>query len=271
MKERTVWHWQDLESWQTVIWGLVSDVLDKRVINAFRQSPPEYLVSDDLSWLDKIVKKATGERVSTSEMLASRLMLHYDAIRAFHGARPVNVESYYERGLEPLDAKAAEKVARSTFLSGNFPELTERHIDEAIRAVGTEVRDGRLYFEANEQWLVGYCAHYMLYGSEYLTGIAAQIDAPKDYRAIFLARGKPTVFVCDVPLNYMHSDAVEEFAGTALVCMFERLLYPETKHPKVGDGAGICLRRSLPPELIVSHYHPTLLKDPLTKKMVLIE
>lgn len=57
---RTVWHWQDILKWQDEIWGLVSDVLDTRVIEYFYKARPEYLVSDDMSWLDHIVARATG-------------------------------------------------------------------------------------------------------------------------------------------------------------------------------------------------------------------
>lgn len=122
-------------------------------------------------------------------------------IRAFHGARPVMVRSYYEQGLMPLDSSAVEYQVRSTLLSPQYPELTSQHIQDAISAVGSRGRAGMVFLEAKEQMLLENCAHYMLFGSKYLTGVAAQIKGSKDYRKVFLTIGSPTVFVCDVPLR----------------------------------------------------------------------
>lgn len=261
--DRRVWNWQALPTWRDEMWRLLSDVVDAAVIAEFRQSPPEFIVSDDLSWLDDIVRKVTGREVDTKDLLANRLLKRYDAIRAFHGARPIDVETYYKEGLRLLDAERVEASSRSTFLSGSFPELTPAHIENAIQAVGRDMREGRLYFEANERMLVEHCAHYMLYGSEYMVGIAAHIEGHRDYRQVLKQHGTPTVFVCDIPLDYMHPNAVAEFAGMAVEVLFKSILEPNYSHPLVGSGAGICLRRALCPDCIVSHYHPQGLKDPL--------
>lgn len=261
---RRVWYWQALPTWQEEVWHLLSDVVDSHVITEFRRTPPEFIVSDDLSWLDDIVRKVTGREVDTKDLLANRLLERYDAIRAFHGARPIDVERYYKEGLLLLDAERFEASVRSIFLSGSFPELTLTHVDNAIQAVGRDLRERRLYFEANERLLIDYCAHYMLYGSEYMVGIAAHIKGHRDYRQVLKQRGTPTVFVCDVPLNYMHPSAVAEFAGMALEVLFESLLEADYSHPSVGRGGGICLQRPLSPDCIVCHYHPQEIKDPLS-------
>jgi len=263
MSDRRVWNWQALPTWSDEMWRLLSDVVDADVIVEFRQSPPEFIVSDDLSWLDGIVRKVTGREIDTKDLLANRLLERYDAIRAFHGACPIDIELYYKEGLLLLDAERFEASVRSIFLSDSFPELTPAHIENAIQAVGRDLREGRLYFEANERMLIDYCAHYMLYGSEYMVGIAAHIEGHKDYRQVLKRRGTPTVFVCDVPLDYMHSNAVAEFAGMAIEVLFESLLDASYVHPQLARGGGICLRRPLSPGLIVGHYHPRELKDPL--------
>lgn len=263
MTDRRVWNWQNLPSWRDEVWRMLSDVVDEHVIAEFRRSPPEFIVSDDLSWLDDIVRKVTAREVDTKDLLANCLLEHYDAIRAFHGARPGDVETYYENGLLLLDAERFEASVRSVFLSGGFPELTPAHIENAIQAVGRDLREGRLYFEANERMLIDFCAHYMLYGSEYMVAIAAHIKGHRDYRQLLKHRGTPTVFVCDVPLEYMHPKAVADFAGLAIEVLFESLLDADYNHPSVGRGGGICLRRPLSPDCIVSHYHPDGLRDPL--------
>src|SRR5205085_5151702 len=112
-----------------------------------------------------------------------------------------SVASYYERGLVPLDTQAAAALAKELFLSGAFPELNQTLLDEAMARVGTDTRVGRVYFELDEQLLVEDCGHYLLYGSEYILGIAAELESgqDRDYRQLLKGMGKPTIFVCDVP------------------------------------------------------------------------
>ncbi|WP_316859223.1 hypothetical protein [uncultured Cohaesibacter sp.] len=50
-----VWDWQCFNSWKGKIWSIFADVLTADVRQAFINSLPEYLVSDDLSWLDEII------------------------------------------------------------------------------------------------------------------------------------------------------------------------------------------------------------------------
>jgi len=146
--------------------------------------------------------------------------------------------------------------------------VTAAHVDEAIQYVGPELRHGRVYFDAHERELVESCGHYMLYGSEYVTAVAAHIQGPRDYRQALKTRGTPTVFVCDVPIAAMHSDAVEEFAGIAVKVLFKRLLDPTFEHPQPHDGGGICIRRALPANRIIRHYHPTHIADPFLGNLV---
>lgn len=55
---KRVWHWTDFDSWRATIQQLLSDVLTPEVYELFRAQPPEYVVGDDLGWLDAIIERS---------------------------------------------------------------------------------------------------------------------------------------------------------------------------------------------------------------------
>lgn len=262
---RRVWHFEDLAAWKAEVLELLEPIVGDGVIREFCRQPPKYIVCDDLSWLDKIIARARGLETDSKWFLSEQLRTRYDVIRAYHGARPVDLAPYYERGLEPMDPARMEQQARDFFLSGRFPGVTSNDVEQAIASVGRQLREGRIYFEASKRMLEDHCAHYMLYGSEFITGVAAGLTRRHglDYRQELKTVGRPTIFVCDVPLSWMPEGWLEEYAGSALEALFEALLDPGYRHPPDGRGTGIMIQRRLPPEYIVAHYHPQRLMDPL--------
>lgn len=256
-----VWDFDAFETWRDTMWTLMDDVLDVRVRRAFEHDPPEYVVGDDLSWLDEIIAGATGADTDIKTMAAARINHHFRAFRACHATRTADIETYYRDGLRPLNPRRVHDRAAEIFLNGDFPELSSADLDRAIAAVGLETRDGRVFFDANEEALVDHAGHYLLYGGEYLIAIAARLPRVRDYRQRLKDFGTPTLLVCDVAFELMGSHTLLEFAGVALEYMFERLLDDDFE-PERLRGAGFSIRHPLPPEQIVGHYHPTRIRDP---------
>ncbi|WP_376967735.1 hypothetical protein ABNQ39_36465 (plasmid) [Azospirillum sp. A26] len=263
-----VWDWQTYKSWRGVVWDLLSDVIDDQVRGAFLVDPPQCVAGDDLSWLDKIILKARGETVDSKALLADRLVHRFTHLRAVHGTRTDDVGSFYKHGLLPLDPEFSHRNVRRIFLEGMFPELTAGDVEEAIAAVGHTYRAGRVYFEANEPMFLEQCGHYLHYGSEYVTAIAAHLPGSRDYRQVLKKEGQPTLFVCDVPLGLVSGHTVLEFSGMALSYIFEDLLEGNDYVPDPWRGAGFAIRYPLPPACIVGHYHPAHVRDPLARRGV---
>ena len=215
------WDFNSYRSWRDEIWKLIADFADDDVRKAFVARPPEYVVGDNLSWLDDIVERVHGYRIESKTELLILLEERYDALRAVHGTRTDDVNRFYRHGLTPLVPREFEEKARDIFLSGAFPELSTSDLERAIAAVGVHTREGRIYFDTNEGELVGYCGHSMLYGSEYLTAIAANLGRARDYRQVLKEGGRATLFVCDVPFSFIGSDTLAEFAGMALEYVFQ--------------------------------------------------
>ncbi|WP_159994030.1 hypothetical protein [Roseomonas sp. 18066] len=260
-----VWDFHDFRSWRATAWEIAADFLDERVREEFRRSPPEYVVSDDLSWLDSIIDRATGRILDSKRLMAVRLAKRYDFLRCCHATNARDLGLYYGRGIQPLVPERAREAARAIFLDGSYPELTADDVEEAIKATGHGLRAGRVFFEVNERSLVADGGHYLLYGSEYLTGIAAHLRGAvrRDYRQALKGRGTPTVFLCDVPITALRMDMLEA-AGTVLEFLFEELLEGDDCVPDPHRGFGFSIPQALPPDRIVGHYHPTGVRDPLT-------
>lgn len=257
-----VWDYRAYSTWRDEIWKLISDFADAEVQSEFKAAPPEYVVSDDLSWLDDIVYDVHGTEIDSKRCLAQRLRERYRAMRAVHGTRTAEHDRFYSEGLQPLVPDRFHADAREVFLSGDFPELSESDLQSAIAKVGADLREGRVFFEANEEMLIEHAGHYMLYGSEYLLAIAANIGNRRDYRQVLKNRGIPTLFVCDVPLDFISADTLLEFSGDALAKVFQELLDGDDFEPDRWLGAGFCINVPLAPEHLVGHYHPVVRRDP---------
>lgn len=258
-----VWDLHHYISWRNVIWELISDFVDEEVKAYFLKHPPKYVVSDELDWLDNIVLKVHDREIDSKVELAEMLRHRYDAMRAYHGTRTADIESFYTKGLIPLQPSYFNDQARKIFLSGDYPHLTEKHLEDAIKEVGSDLREGRVFFEANESELLNRCGHYILYGSEYLTGIAAHLGRYPDCRQALKKIGTPTVLICDVPLDLISEHSIRELSGMALEFIFQELLDGKKFRVDRTRASAFSIREPLPASCITGHYHPTGVRDPL--------
>lgn len=257
-----LWDLNQHSTWNSVVWELISDFADARLQKAFLRSKPEYLVSDDLSWLDDLVLKLQGYEIDSKQVLADRLHRRFRAIRTCHGTSTHSLDEIYKQGLRPLAPEEFHAQARQIFLSGEFAELSEANLLSAIEAVGCKTREGHIYFEANERFLIEMCGHYMLYGSEYLTALAANLGGNRDYRRVLKGRHPPTLLICDVPLELIPPRTVTEFAGIALQSIFQELIDGPAYDPIKWHGLAFSIQEQLEPSCIVGHYHPSIPRDP---------
>ena len=262
---RRTWDWSDFKSWQGEFRNLLSDLVTPKLVCAFRSNPPEYVVGDDLNWLDTLISDQRDICVSSKQVLAERIVERYDAMRAYHGARPFEPAHYQKQGLVVLDGPARVTEFR-TFLDTIGLSVEPDRLSEAVLRVGTDLREGRIFFEANADFLLRHCGHYMLYGSEYINAIAAQIS--ERHRAALQRIGVPTVFVCDVPLRLISDGQIEDYAGMALQSLFMAELNDGFEHAGEHDPSGLMIRENLPPDCIVGHFHPDRLFDPYTQTWV---
>ena len=257
-------------TWRKRVWTLIDDVITNQVKAAFKRNPPDYLVSDDLTWLNEIVSAETGRHVEMKRLLAFRLAREYRAFRVGHGTRTNDLAQFYERGLRYLRAGDVEDTARALFMVPKFNGVTENKFAAAVNAINARSaaggREGHLYFCANERDLItrtGGAGHYLIYGSEYLYCLGIRLVGPSETQKTLKSIGRPTMFVCDIPMTTMCSSTLMDFAGSILEYLFSELIDRRMHALSPEAGSALSLARDLPPEHIVGHYHPARVYDPL--------
>ena len=147
-------HWEDIESWLRPLEALLPEATSIDVAAAIRRQPPEYLVADDLSWLNRVVEARGNRDFDAESVLTERLLSAFTHLRAYHGCRPKEGDNHHEIGLVPLDVNRARDSAREIFHSSKFPELSPAIVDKAIASMPTENREGRIFFEASKHALL---------------------------------------------------------------------------------------------------------------------
>ena len=260
-----------VETWRERIWRMLGDLVTDEVRAEFVRHPPEYVVSDDLSWLDDLINGVTGEITDIKTLTADRLRKEYRAFRAGHATRTNDLAQFYQNGLKVLNAAEVEDRARSVFLNGQFKYATEERLQNAIDEIKARDpaggREGRLYYCAREEELfsrAGGAGHYLTYGSEYLYCLGIRVASSWETKKALTGIGSPTMFVCDIPMVMIRSGALEEFAGSILEYLFCELVDELEAHAlSPGAGSALSLTENLPAECIVGHYHPATIYDPL--------
>lgn len=268
MARKTVLEWRTFNIWSKQIKRITRDLLSKDVLEEFKSENAPEIYSDDIGWLEDIVERVNPEAAGgdLEHELTIRLMKYYSAVRAFHASCPHDVMSYYEKGLLPLDPEAARIAVKGHFLGGDFPELSESNLDAAIKDTSLETREGRIYFNLDERFLIEHCGHYLLYGSEYATGVAASLnrnrtDKTKNYKKSLKNLGRPTMFICDVPWDMISEGTKSELTRTFLAELFRHLKTPSYRPTMIDFGFSI--RHRLPSAQIAGHYHPEEVRDPI--------
>jgi hypothetical protein len=129
-------------------------------------------------------------------------------------------------------------------------------VDTAIAEIENELDSGRVYVVADDAVLLKHAAHYLIYGSEWISAILGAAG-----RRVLLQRGVPTVLEIDLPLRMSSMQTRTELA-TKMLREWTRLACnrPDWSSP---IDFSFRLRTDIPAAWIVRHSHPAELRDPL--------
>lgn len=167
----------------------------------------------------------------------------YSHIRGYHGCRVLNLDDYYKNGIIPITKN--ETLKRAVYLLKS-DRLSEEKIVEVFNSNWMNLVEIHKYvwFTLTKSELINYCGHYLIYGSKFICGIAAELYCQEN-----LKKGIPTIFHCDIPIEKIPSDYLGD--------LNERI--------QVGDGAncGFKIIGSINKDEIVRCEHPSLILDPL--------
>ena len=125
MKKKDIFIWRDSKEWLMVVHNLLSDIINDTIVAKARQNVPAYISHDNFLWLDLIIDEHYNFFYDIKEVINSRFCQYYSHIKAYHGCRPEDVNSYYKKGIVTLDPQIFNQLAYQIFCSKelNFSEL----------------------------------------------------------------------------------------------------------------------------------------------------
>jgi hypothetical protein len=231
------------------------------VLDEIRARPPQYFVSDDLGWLEHAVERALGEQLGAEDLFLQQFRRRFTHIRAYHGCRTENVGSYFEEGIRPLSTAEVIERTKAFFLSGRFPEITPAIFERAEEGAHRYKEEPKVWFGTHKKKMLRDYGHYALYGSEKAIAIAFGIHTATgyDYRQALKLLGKPTLIVCDIPIDRVPHSFLKCYTNEMLVAWLEKSVRGE--HGYDGDGAFPILE-TVDREYIVRVEYPEIIADP---------
>lgn len=254
--------WSGYSSWAQRIESLLYDLLPKLAIRLAVCNPPSIRSDTSFEWMRQYISAAENDLSwDLEEKIFHKTRRLFPLIRAYHGCRPENPKTYHIDGIVPLDYDLMTQRAKSFFKE--VAGVTEDQFLEATKDYGRYLTNGEIWFSLNPVHIYKYACHYMIYGSEHIAGIAANlrrhIDHTINYQLFLKLIGKPTLLICNVPTVWLDYDTVLSLANNLIT----RYLNKEA-----GRSVSICdddfcfvLRKRLPPRHIVFVHHPIVLQD----------
>ncbi len=185
--------------------------------------------------LDELIKK----RINNVDLSGE-----YTHIRGYHGCRPISIDNYYQNGIKPIEKEFAKREAIFRLCDQWITE--EKVIDRFNKswdALKHPHKSVWLTYSENEFFDVS--GHYLIYGSEFLCGMAAQLFCQPNLKRL----GIPTIFHCDIPLQNIPEAYLSGI--NQQICMRD-------------SSGGFRVYGEVLAEEIVGHSHPKTIFDPLT-------
>jgi hypothetical protein len=258
-----VFEWKRSSVWRKHIVALAHDILNPAVLDAVKKAGTDRIVSDDSLWLDRAIR--TGGKVLFEDaflVLAKRLSTYYTHIRVYHACRTTDTRFYYLRGLQVLRREELRQMAVRIFVTPRFPEISEGMIEKAIADAWLDKRDERVFVGLDDRYLIRYCGHYLIQGSERLMGLAVRLKpmTGKDYIHVLRNLGTPTMFVCELPFSLITEHEARQLSGIIVERLFEEMLLGKRLDRQLSFT--IKSRNDIPPACIKRHYHPDGIPDP---------
>lgn len=168
----------------------------------------------------------------------------YTHIRAYHGCRTSNVESYIKEGIHSFSREQAYKIVSNILLQCGIQEK------EILKCFNKKWNNNIDHFNnvcvnISKEDMLHLSGHYLVYGSEFICGMAADLFCQYKLKKI----GKPTLLECHIDKRKLSRSTLQAI---------------EDNEIKYGcwDG-GIYLSDDVSPDEIVEITYPRKIYDPL--------
>jgi len=220
-RKKRIFNLSQRGAWERVFRCLLADKVNDTVIAEVRRINPRHLRDDGFAWLNTatvVATKQLPEDIPT--LLASRLSDYYESLIAFHATRAPSPDDFLTHGIMLSEKKAQQEFARNFF--GNS-EAIENAI---IELRGYERLDqASIFLSLTKEVFFREYKHYLLSGSEYLSGIANRLNQISKLRE----NGKPMIVECILPASILPQEFWHRLSRNILERYFSKLLRPAEK------------------------------------------
>jgi hypothetical protein len=196
----------------------------------------------------------------TGPVLVQSLRARFKTLRSFHAARPLDTATYYRGGIEPISDARWRALVAECFLAHTTDPVLAAAIDRA-RDVQFEIVQGTgVHFCCDRRLILELDTYQLIYGSLSLLVVAARIDKAfgTDFKSVLRQRGRPSVFVCDVPLALIADATLAELLSRLIAVL---------RGADTAIGAEppwdfrYSIASALPPAAVVGHHQPLHVPD----------
>ncbi len=168
----------------------------------------------------------------------------YTHIRAYHGCRTSNIESYIKEGIHSFNRKQAYKIVRDTLFQCG---IEEKEILKCFNEKWNDYTDhyNNVCVNISKEDMLYLSGHYLVYGSEFICGMSADLFCQYKLKKI----GKPTLLECHIDKRKFSRSTLQAIEDNGI---------------KYGcwDG-GIYLLDDVSPDEIIEITYPREIYDPL--------
>lgn len=260
---KTTIDWKKPGSWVPTLSRWLRPSLNDRGIRDLQRMGKQDICWDDHAWLDITQRVLQSDVGYVAETLSDALS--FATVRTYHGCRAEDVGSYLRAGIVRNDPRVLADEVRRLVREDDGLAFLRPCIEQLLQEFDSTERDtGKLYVVLDDRELVDGGGHYLLYGSEWMQCILGW-GAHDTLRR----RGYPTIFTVDLPLSMTHSHDREQLAS---VLLQEWTRIKANKPDWVPElDFTFFLRDDIPSALIVSHRHPSEVRDPFHGVMRRVE
>ncbi len=267
MKEN-IFDWKKYRLWQKSFGDYLASVLPSNFKSKVKGNEDE-IYCDWAGPLEDVIHDEYDNGFYDSEFL-EYFTNTYSHILAYHGCRTSDVQSYYRKGLLTLDVSEQNEKFTNIFYNNQFKEIARDDVEYAIKVMNKEYREDRLFLGLDDRMLIERAGQYLIYGSEYMIGLAARLSErlKKDYRIYLRNIGDPTIFKVKLPISATKdADILNLFPELFRMWVYNKV---KRKSTSISLDYSFILRKKISPKCIIAHYHPNEIRDYLHKGQIYI-
>ncbi|WP_225340440.1 hypothetical protein [Lysinibacillus capsici] len=183
--------------------------------------------------IDELIKS----RISQSFTFENQ----FTHIRGFHGCRPLDIHTYYSQGIQMINK---ERLLHETLFRLKDTFVAKKRIIEVFEKhwQSETIEEKSIWFTSSMKELLLTAGHYMIYGSEFIQGIAADLTIHQ----LLKNHGIPTIFSIDVP--------IETIPTEYLKCLEDNIQNKDT-------SGGFKSTSPISKNNVIAHFHPLKIVD----------